>query len=613
MGLGIFGRGYYNDLMSLSLLFTLAITLLATLLLIGNWLRPDLVALAVMVVLGVSGLVSPEAALAGFSGSAVVTILAVSIIAEGLRETGVAYRLGQQMKRLAGGGEIRVIVVVMLAGATLSLFMNNIAAMAVLLPATLALSRQTHRSPARLMMPLAFGVIVGGMATLFTTSNIIASSALREAGLKPFGVLDFLPAGLPLVVLAVLYMLLIGRRLLPKQEAGLENKQTTRNREDLLAAYRIKESLWAVTVLPGSVMSGLTISQGGWRTQVRLNVLSILRGSKYIPAPLSNTFLLDGDLVITQGEPDRDMLEKLGLRLEPEQPSRFESSGQEDSVAEIVLVPHSSLEGKSLRELHLREKTGLTVLALWRSGHPLHIGFASLPLRVGDALLVQGTVARLRLLHQERDFIILDEDPEAIARPRRATLAMLIGLGTLAVAVTGWLPISLVSLAGALAIVLTGCLAADQAYASIDWKSIFLIAGMWPLSTAIQNSGLSNALVKGLLGMAGHAGLILLVAVLLLVTMLLTNILAGQAAAPIILAPIGLSLARATGADPRMLLMAIALGCSLAFLTPIGHPVNAIAMSSGNYTFKDFLRVGWPLTALVFLGILLGLHFFWGL
>ena len=458
----------------------------------------------------------------------------------------------------------------MLAGATLSLFMNNIAAMAVLLPATLALARKTRSSPALLMMPLAFGVIAGGMATLFTTSNIIASSTLREAGLKPFGVLDFLPVGLPLVVLVVLYMVLIGRRFLPKQGKSVEASRTTRTREDLLAAYRIEESLWAVTILPGSAMAGLTILQGEWRTKVRLNIIAILRGKKYIPAPPSSTVLKEEDLVITQGEPDRPALDRLGLRLEPEQPSQFESGGQEDSVAEIVLAPHSSLEGRTLRDLHLREKTGLTVLALWRSGKPLHIGFASLPLRVGDGLLVQGTFARLLLLHQERDFIVMDEDPEAIARPHRAALAILIGLATLAVAITGWLPIALVSLAGALAMILTGCLGPDQVYGTIDWKSIFLIAGMWPLSTAIQDSGLSNALVKGLLGLAGHASLILLVVLLLLVTMLLTNIMAGQAAAPIILAPIGLSLARATGADPRMLLMA-----SPGLFPGIPHPARA--------------------------------------
>ena len=280
--------------MNAPLLFTLAITIFATILLIGNWLRPDLVALLVLVVLGLSGLVSPEAALAGFSGSAVVTILGISIIAEGLRQTGVAYRLGQQMKRLAGAGEVRLIVVIMLAGATLSLFMNNIAAMAVLLPATLSLARQTRRSPARLMMPLAFGVIAGGMATLFTTSNIIASSTLRDAGLKPFGVLDFLPVGLPLVILAILYMVLIGRRILPKQEKVLETGRITRSREDILEAYRIKESLWAVTLLPGSPMAGVSILQGEWRTKVRLNVLAILRGKKYIPAPDSSTLLRPG-------------------------------------------------------------------------------------------------------------------------------------------------------------------------------------------------------------------------------------------------------------------------------------------------------------------------------
>jgi di/tricarboxylate transporter len=596
-----------------SILLTLAIAILSTVSLIGNWLRPDLVALLVLAILGVSGLVSAEAALAGFSSSAVVTILSVSIIADGLQQTGAAYRLGRQMRRLAGKGEIRLIVVIMTFGAILSLFMNNIAAMAVLLPATLGLARQTRIPPARLMMPLAYGVIVGGMATLFTTSNIIASSTLREAGFKPFGVLDFLPVGLPLVALAILYMVLIGRWLLPKQADGLDKVRTTRTREEILAAYQIEESLWAVTILPGSAMAGLSIMQGEWRMKVRLNVLAIIRGRKYIPAPVSSVMLKEGDLVITQGEPDEKALQGFGLCLEPERPRRFESGGQEDSVAEIVLAPHSSMEGRTLRDLHLREKTGLTVLALWRSGRPIHIGFASLPLHVGDGLLVQGTVSQLRLLHQERDFIILDEDPEAIARPRRATWAIVISLVTLAVAITGWFPIALVSLGGALAMVLTGCLGLDQVYNSVDWKSIFLIAGMWPLGTAIQNSGLAAGLVKGLLDTADYSGLILLVILLLLVTMVLTNLMAGQAAAPIILAPIGLSLAKATGADPRMLLMAIALGCSLAFLTPLGHPVNVIAMSSGNYTFKDFLRVGWPLTVLVFLGILLGLHFFWGL
>jgi di/tricarboxylate transporter len=283
------------------------------------------------------------------------------------------------------------------------------------------------------------------------------------------------------------------------------------------------------------------------------------------------------------------------------------------ALTELVLPPHSKLIGKTLREIHFREKFNLTVLALWRAGKPVHMGFANLPLQVGDGLLVQGAAANLHLLYHERDFIILEEDPEAILYPRKARLATAICLVTLVVAIAGWLPIALVSIAGAVALILTGCLSMDEAYQSIDWRAIFLIAGMWPLSTAIQSSGLSHTIVSGLLSLSNNASPLILVTLLLLVTMILTNIMAGQAAAPIVLAPIGLAIAKATGTDPRMMLMAIALGCSLAFPTPIGHPVNVLVMGSGGYTFRDFFRVGWLLTLLLIPAILLGLHFFWGL
>jgi di/tricarboxylate transporter len=478
----------------------------------------------------------------------------------------------------------------------------------------MGISRQMRIPAGRLLMPLAYGVIAGGMATLFTTSNIITSSALRQAGLQPFGVLDFLPVGLPLVVIATLYMLLIGRHLLPKVEAqGIIPTRPPRGRVDLLAAYRMQESLWEVTVLRGSAMAGLTILEGEWRNKVRLNVLSILRKRKLICSPPSGMPIREGDVIFAQGEPNQETLRAYGLRLEEKKPLIIQANGSPDAVAEIVLAPHSQLAGKTLREIHFREKWNLTVLALWRAGKPIHTGFASMPLQVGDGLLIQGTVNNLRILRQDRDFIILEEDADAVARPHKAAWATLIGLATLAVAITGWLPISLVSLAGAVAMILAGCLGMDEAYHAIDWKSIFLIAGLWPLSMAIQTSGLSGILVNGLLDAAEHVSPPVLVALLLFTTMALANAMTGQAAAPIILAPIGLTIAAATGSDPRMFLMAIALGCSLVFPSPIGHPVNIIAMGSGGYTFKDFFRVGWLLTILLFPAILLGLHWFWGL
>lgn len=603
----------YNGAMTTPAIITLTITILATILLVSNWLRADLVALLMLVVLGITGLVTPTQALAGFSGSAVITILAISIIAEGLQQTGITHWLGQQMKRLAGHGETRLLVVLMFSGATLSLFMNNIAAMAVLLPATMGLARQMRISPSRLLMPLAFGVISGGMATLFTTSNIITSSALRDAGLQPFGVLDFLPIGIPLIIVVVIYVLLIGRHLLPTRDPVGQASSFHRLREELLRTYSMEKELFEVRIPLGSAMAGLNIRQGKWRTMLRLNVLGISRNGIFISAPPPETIIRESDIVLVQGEPPAESLVNYGLRRLEEAPVIAQATDGDAVLSELVLPPHSKLVGKTLREVHFREKFNLTVLALWRAGKPIHMGFASLPLQVGDGLLVQGAAANLRMLFRERDFLILEEDPEGILRPQKARLATIIGAVTLLVAITGWLPIAIVSLAGAVAMILTSCLSMDEAYQSIDWRAIFLIAGMWPLSTAIQSSGLSREIVLGLETLATTTSPIMLVTLLLTVTMLLTNIMAGQAAAPIVLAPIGLAIAKATGTNPRMILMAIALGCSLAFPTPIGHPVNVLVMGSGGYTFKDFFRVGWLLTLLLIPGILLGLHFFWGL
>lgn len=594
-------------------LITLAITVLVTAVLISNWLRPDVVALLVLVVLGITGIVSPNEALAGFSGSAVITILAISILAEGLQQTGITYRLGQRMKRLAGSSQTRLLGVVMLSGAVLSLFMNNIAAVAVLLPATMGLARQARIPPSRLLMPLAYGVIAGGMATLFTTSNIIASSALRDAGLQPFGVLDFLPVGIPLVLITVVYMLFVGKRLLPERDPARQASNFHHSREELLRTYGMVSSLKDVVVLPGSAMAGLSIREGRWRSTVRLNVIGVARGGVFISAPQSGFVIREGDVVLAQGEPPAEALFNYGLRLLKEPPTLTLAADGESSLAEIVLAPHSNLVGKTLREINFREKFKLTVLALWRAGQAIQMGFANLPLQIGDALLVQGSAANLHILLKERDFIGLEEDLEGVLRPEKARLAAGIGLLTLAIAISGRLPIAMVSLAGAAVMILTGCLSMDEAYRSIDWKAIFLIAGMWPLSIAIQTSGLSNSIINGLLSMTDPNARFVLVALMLFITLALTNIMAGQSAAPLILAPIGLAVAKATGADPRAMLMVIALGSSLAFPTPIGHPVNVIVMGPGGYTFKDFFRVGAPLTLLLFPAILLGLRVFWGL
>ncbi len=597
--------------MNLPFFLTAAITLASTVALVADVLRPDVIALLVMVLLGVANLTTPTETVAGFGSSATITILAISIIAEGLTQSGVTHLLSQSIKRLAGQDEGRLLVVTMLAGAVMSFFMNNVAALGVLMPATISLARQTKSPPSRLLMPLAFGVVSGGMTTLFTTSNIIASTTLHEAGFRPFGVLDFLSVGVPVVLVTALYMYFIGRRMLPARFPAGMARQLQQVRNQLVQMYGIDRSLLDVEVLPKSPLGNKSIRDGEWTAQAGLNIVALERNGQMTVAPDPQEVVRVGDVVIGFGRVMSEGWKQLGLKkLEaPTLPQRI--LDHHTTLAEIVIPPHSNMAGKSLNQIHFRERYNLNVLAIWRGGRPIHHYLADFILQVGDGLLVQTTLENLRLLREERNLVVLEEDPDAVLRPTKLRLAALIGIAVLLVAIFDLLPISVASLAGAGAMVLTGCLTMDEAYQSIDWKAIFLIAGLWPLSTAIQNNGVAKWIVDMFLHATAGAGPAVIVGLLLIVTALLTNIMAGQSAAPIILAPIGLTIAQATHLDPRALLMAIALGCSLAFPTPVGHPVNIMVMGAGGYTFRDYVKVGGPLTILLFFVILAGLHIFW--
>jgi di/tricarboxylate transporter len=595
--------------MPTSALLILIITIFVAVLLISEKLRPDLLALLVLVILGLSGMVKPSEAFAGFSGSAVMTLLAISIISEGLHQTGFARMLGRQMHRVGGQTEWKLVLIVTLSSAALSLFMNNIATVGVLLPAVMSLSRQTRLAPSRLLMPLAFGTLLGGMATLLTTSNIIVSGALHDAGYPSFGLLDFLPVGAPVVLVGVLY-LLWARRWLPERYSAGE--ATHRAQIELSNLYEIEKNLCHVEVSSGSAMAGLSLQEGQWFQRLGLTVVGLMRNRRIQMAPSRDEIVREGDVILAQGKSDGTILRHYGLKLLHKSPLPSQVTDEAVVLAEVVLTPRTPLTGKSLRELHFREKYGFNVLAVWREGKAVQSGVADLRLRFGDALLVQGPASRLRWLRAERDFIVLEEDPDPVIKPGKFWLALSITLFTLGIAAFGWLPVAVISMAGAVLMILTDCLGMDDAYGSIEWRAIFLIAGMWPLSTAIRSSGLADHAVTILLTTFGQLYPLVLAAILLCVALILTQLMGGQVAS-LVLAPLALSSANSIGVDPRSLAMAVALGCSLAFITPFGHPVNMMVMSSGGYTLRDFFRVGAPLTVLVMITILVGLHFFWGL
>jgi len=596
--------------MNLAEVFVLLLTLAAAYLLISERLRADLVALVVLVILGLSGILSPNETFAGFSGSAVMTILGISIISEGLRQTGVTQRLGNWMYRAGNRHETRLIAIAMLASAGLSLFMNNIAAVGVLLPAVMALARMSKTAPSRLLLPLAYGTTLGGMATLLTTANIIVSGALKDAGFRPFGLLDFLPIGLPIVVVGVGYMLVVGRRMLP---AGLsaQGHHTQQLRQQLESLYDLSGSRCAVEVLPESPLAEKTLAGGDWAQRTGLNVLAILHNGQAHFTPDPQSIVHAGDLLLAQGQPNLAELCVLGLRSRPI-PAALSLTDEAITLAELVIPPHSALIGQTLRQASFRERFNLNVIALWREGRPHQNELACLPLRCGDALLVLGSTAHVHLLGQQTNLLLLEEDPDAVAKPGKARLALWVTLLTLGVASLGALPVAVTVMAGAVILLLTGCLRMSDIYQSVEWKAIFLIAGMWPLSTAIRSTGLAAHAIQALLAATGQVAPLVIAAIFILIALLFTQFMSGQVAA-LVLAPLALAAASQIGADPRSMGMAVALGCSLAFPTPFGHPVNIMVMGPGGYTFKDYLRIGAPLTLLVFLTLLAGLRLFWGL
>jgi di/tricarboxylate transporter len=598
--------------MTPEMIITLIIILTAVILLATNRLRPDLVALIVLVALGLSGVVDEGKIFSGFSSPAIITILAISMVSIGLQRTGATNAIGKFLYRIGGQREPVLIFLVALTSAVLSLFMNNIAAVGVLLPAVMTLSRKSRVSPSRLLMPLAFGTILGGMATLLTTSNIIVSGALQEAGYKPFGLLDYFPIGGPVALIGIIYLATLGKKLLPS--TGAKQKTTTdfEFTDRLIHLYQVEKNLSRITLHADSPMAGISIENGDWSNRYNLNILAVLRKNEENFSPDPAMELRPGDVLIAQGKLDSLIADGLKVSVENVSESDTQFTDEAHPLAEIIISPHSRLIGRTIKDVKFRDSYSLNVVGVWRGGKPLHSGYAGISLQFGDALLVQGPASQIHNLQENADLVLLDEDPDAVMFPKKGIVTLIITLVTLTIAALGILPVPLVVLAGALLLLLTGSLDMNEAFHSIEWKAIFLIAGLWPLSYALQDTGLANLITHSLLKLTSNISPLGISALLLLIAMLLTLLMGGQVSA-IVTIPLALSMAKISGIDPRPLSMAVAMGCNLAFLTPLGHPVNVMVMNPGNYKFKDYFRMGLPLTIVAFAGILLGIHLLWGL
>ncbi len=604
------------DKIGIDLWLTFSVLIAAIILFLSERLPVALVALMVAVTLGFSGVLTPQEAFSGLSSSAVVIIISIFVLTAGLEQSGVTERIGTWLLRIAGANESRLILVFMAAGATLSLVMNNIAAASLLLPAALTAAHKSKVSLSKLLMPLGFGALLGGMATLFTTTNIIVSGVLRSAGFRGFGVLDFIPVGLPLAIAGIAFMAFWGRRLLPAGTSEERAELLRKAEVNLLSTYRLGKRLFQVKIPTGSPLVGRTLAENAFREKYTATVVAIEHEGQTIAAPPPDTVFRDGDVLLLKGRVEEFRERNAPPALEILSSAVFHEEGLESAdnvVAECMLTPRSRLLGSTLRQLKFRERYGMQVLAIWRQNRAIRTHLRNVPLEFGDALLVHGPGRKLKMLRSDSDLILLSQESKnGVVLTEKAWLASAIFAGTILVAATTPLSVSEVMLSGALLMLLAKVLTMEQAYSAIDWTVVFLVAGMLPLGTAMTKTGATKVVAGALISFLGSLGPLALLLSLLILTVLMSQAIKGAAVSAVV-APIAIAAAQAIGADPRSLSMGVALATSMAFITPLGHPVNILTMGAGGYTFRDYFKVGLPLTVFLFTLTLLLLPFFWPL
>jgi di/tricarboxylate transporter len=603
--------------MDTQLIITFSILAVALILFLTEKIPADLVALLVAVALGVSGVLTPQETFSGFSRAAVITIMAIFILTEALQRTGVTEQVGNILQKVGGRSELRLVIAVMAAGAFLSLFMNNIAAAAVLLPAASGAAKKADVNTSRLLMPLAFGTILGGMATLLTTSNIVVNSVLLDNKVDPFSLYDFAPVGIPLTIAGILYVAFIGRRQLPG-ESPIERTLAPNKEEqrDLIAAYHLGENLFRARVPEKSSLIDKPLSDSHLREDFGVSVVAIERKNKKLFALSPDTEIKHGDTLVLEGDEEDFRRRDVEPFMEFLPASEWHEGDLESRAVEVVeamLTPRSRLIGETLRSAHFREKYGMSVLAVWRGDTEIIADLADLPLAFGDALLLQGTRDRLAVLSDDADLILLmSKEETAITVPNKGRAALMIFVATLILAIV--LPdlTAAVMLGGALAMMLTGILTTQQAYSSISWKTVFLVAGMLPMGIALTKTNAAALMADGVIGTLGPFGALGLLAGLFIITTLLVQAVSGAVVAAIV-APVAINLANQTNTNPRALAMGVALATSMAFITPLGHAVNILVMSPGGYGFRDYVKIGLPLTVILFVIVMIFLPLFWKL
>lgn len=594
--------------MSMQEWLLIAITGAALILILSNRFAPDLVALLVLLAVGLAGLVTPEQALSGFSSPVVITLVGLFMLTESLETTGVVKRIASRLNRMGAGSMRRLIVLLMLTGMALSLVMNNVAVGAMLLPAAVRVAQVSKTPLSKLLMPLSFSVMLGGMATYFTTGNIVVSGLLEAQGTRGLNMADYALTGGFVAVAGFLYMLVIGQRVLPLRVSIAEQLASA----ELSATYQLDERIWRVRVLPDSVLANVPLNRSSIGEKLGLTVLAITHGQRVTYHPTPETVLRPNDYLLLLGRQERVEALVAEWGVEHVSAGGLPAVDQESEVVEVIIPPRSSVIGQTLTEMNFRIKYGLTVVAMWHDGRSYRTDVGKIAVNEGDALLVVGDAVQVQRIAASRDFLVPSVALNGAARPDKMRLVLAIFAAVLALSVFEVFPLPVVMLGGAVAVVLAGALTMNEAYDAVEWRVIFLIAGMLPLSIALIETGMAQRIGEAVVTLSSGGGPLVLIVAMFMVSMLITQVIGSQVTA-LIFGPVALSAAAQTGIDPRAMAMVVAIACSSAFLTPVSHPVNMLMMGPGGYTFGDFFKVGIGLTLVTLAATVLAMVLFWGI
>jgi di/tricarboxylate transporter len=576
--------------------------IIALALFIHGRVRYDIVALLALFTVTITGVVGWDAAFLGFANPAVITVAAILVISRGLQNAGLIEMITRGLSRVGDRPTVQVSALTGLVTA-FSAFMNNVGALALLMPVSIRRARKSGLSPSTLLLPLAFGSVLGGLITLIgTPPNIIIATYRAQYGGEPFTMFDYTPVGLGVALAGFFFIALIGWRLVPTRSGSA-------SREDM---FEVKDYLTEVRATESSKFTGSSIQDVEKITGADVTIIELIRGESIVPSFYHTVTVRPGDILMVRADSSdlKAFIDHSGFELVENAEVKKESLGSGDmTLMEATVRPDSPVIGRTVQEIDMRRRFGINLLAVARQGEQLRARLHGIRFKGGDVILLQGTSGTLLETMKTLGCLPLAERGLKIGTPRRILLAVgIFGISVLITAL-GLVPVQIIFPLAAVAMVLMSLVPLREIYESVDWPVIVLLGALIPVGQALESTGGARLIASALLVLQGYLSVITLLVILMAATMLISNII-NNAATAVLMAPIGVSLATGLGASTDAFLMAIAVGASTPFLTPIGHQSNMLVMGPGGFRFGDYWRLGLPLSVIVIaVGVPLILHF----